>query len=194
MLKIAQAPVGFDGWTNYFVSHAPAPPLAVAQPRRLAVRTMAPPKPTTTRKRNRKRQRRAASSSSSDDDSSSDSDASQVQTASKAPPSIRLPPQAPSSDEEDISSSGNESSEDDFVHHEVAHQQPQTSADPPRRSPSPDPRPCPVSPFPGNPQVEELLRQRFRKFWMSSVADAFSDDLGEIRKVRRFQPLLVFSL
>lgn len=29
-----------------------------------------------------------------------------------------------------------------------------------------------------------MLRDRFRKFWMTSVADAFKDDLEEIRKVR----------
>ena len=28
------------------------------------------------------------------------------------------------------------------------------------------------------------MKERFRKFWMASVADAFKDDLEEIRKVR----------
>jgi ribosome assembly protein 3 len=31
---------------------------------------------------------------------------------------------------------------------------------------------------------EQALRARFHKFWMASVADAFGDDLKEIRKVR----------
>lgn len=162
-----------------------------AQPRRLAARAMAPPKPTPTRKRNRKRKRRAASSSSSDGDSSSDSDASRLPTTPKALPPVRVPSTAPSPDDEDTSSCGDESSEDESVHHEVALQKLQTSTDTPRRSLSPDRRPCPVPPLPENSQDKEVLRQRFRKFWMTSVADAFSDDLGEIRKVRRPQSFLV---
>jgi len=31
---------------------------------------------------------------------------------------------------------------------------------------------------------ETALRERFRKFWMGSVADAFKDDLEQLRKVR----------
>ncbi|EPS95234.1 hypothetical protein FOMPIDRAFT_1025902 [Fomitopsis schrenkii] len=142
---------------------------------------MVPPKPTAPRKRNRKRKRRAASSSSSDDDSSSDSDVPQVQSVPKLPP-VRVASKAPSSQEEETSSSEEESSEAESVRRGVAHQGPQASTIPPRRSPSPDPRPCPIPPFPGDSQDDELLKQRFRKFWMASVADAFSDDLGEIRK------------
>jgi len=31
-------------------------------------------------------------------------------------------------------------------------------------------------------QNEQILKDRFRKFWMASVADGFKDDLEEIRK------------
>ena len=31
-------------------------------------------------------------------------------------------------------------------------------------------------------QHEKELKEKFRKFWMASVADAFKDDLEEIRK------------
>jgi hypothetical protein len=30
---------------------------------------------------------------------------------------------------------------------------------------------------------EQLMKERFRKFWMASIADGFRDDLEEIRKV-----------
>jgi ribosome assembly protein 3 len=32
---------------------------------------------------------------------------------------------------------------------------------------------------------EKALKEKFRKFWMASVADGFKDDLEEIRKVSR---------
>jgi len=31
-------------------------------------------------------------------------------------------------------------------------------------------------------QDEQVLKDRFRKFWMASVADGFKDDLEQIRK------------
>jgi hypothetical protein len=34
-------------------------------------------------------------------------------------------------------------------------------------------------------QKEQMLKDRFRKFWMTSIADGFKDDLEEIRKVSR---------
>ncbi|KAH9920768.1 uncharacterized protein B0H18DRAFT_819308, partial [Fomitopsis serialis] len=48
------------------------------------------------------------------------------------------------------------------------------------RSPlaTPEPRPTPVPSFLGDTEDQDHLRQRFRKFWMASVVDAFSDDLG----------------
>jgi uncharacterized protein YnzC (UPF0291/DUF896 family) len=33
-------------------------------------------------------------------------------------------------------------------------------------------------------QRDAQLREKFRKFWMASVADAFKDDLEKIQKVR----------
>ena len=33
-------------------------------------------------------------------------------------------------------------------------------------------------------EKEQHLKDRFHKFWMASVADAFQDDLQEIQKVR----------
>lgn len=34
----------------------------------------------------------------------------------------------------------------------------------------------------GPSEKEKALKEKFRKFWMSSVADAFKDELEEIRK------------
>ncbi|KAI0308863.1 hypothetical protein OF83DRAFT_1189700 [Amylostereum chailletii] len=56
-----------------------------------------------------------------------------------------------------------------------------------RRTPSPSPPPAPIPPFlPAQPsadaQAEQVLKDRFRKFWMASVADGFRDDLEQIRK------------
>jgi hypothetical protein len=64
------------------------------------------------------------------------------------------------------------------------------------RSPSPSPPPVDLPSFlpaegsRNRAQEEQALRDRFRQFWMSSVADAFSDDLEQIRKVRH---LLAYS-
>ena len=57
------------------------------------------------------------------------------------------------------------------------------------RSPSPTLAPAP-SFLPTKPdgsidtENEQQLKDRFRKFWMQSVADAFQDDLVQIHKVR----------
>ena len=58
------------------------------------------------------------------------------------------------------------------------------------RSPSPTPAPVP-SFLPTKPdgsidtESEQHLKDKFRKFWMQSVADAFQDDLVQIHKVGR---------
>jgi len=58
------------------------------------------------------------------------------------------------------------------------------------RSPSPIPAPVP-SFLPTNldgsvdTESEQQLKDKFRKFWMQSVADAFQDDLVQIHKVGR---------
>ena len=60
---------------------------------------------------------------------------------------------------------------------------------PQSRSPSPpDPTIPPLVTL--NPTTDEekqrdaQLREKFRKFWMASVADAFKDDLEQIQKVK----------
>ncbi|KAH9968052.1 ribosome-assembly protein 3-domain-containing protein [Russula dissimulans] len=161
--------------------------------------------PTTApRKRNRKRKRRLASSSSSSPSSSSDSSSDETSTKTpvrKAPlkkqatPSSVEEPSSPSSS----SSSSSDSDNDDvpFANAPVA---PPTSSAKPlppdsepatarrRRSPSPSPPPADAPPFlppegsSNRAQDEQALRDRFRQFWMASVADAFGDDLEQIRK------------
>jgi ribosome assembly protein 3 len=42
-------------------------------------------------------------------------------------------------------------------------------------------------------EEEQKLKDRFRQFWMASVADGFKDDLEEIRKVRPSVLLLQFN-
>jgi hypothetical protein len=59
------------------------------------------------------------------------------------------------------------------------------------RSPSPSPPPAQLPTF--LPETnkgendtiaqEQLMKEKFRKFWMASIADGFRDDLEEIRKV-----------
>ncbi|KZT67057.1 hypothetical protein DAEQUDRAFT_729659 [Daedalea quercina L-15889] len=141
---------------------------------------MAPPtKTAVTRKRTRKRKRRAASSSSSEPDSSS-SESDTPQTPAAPPTQVK-----PDASLSEPSSSDSDSSEDDSLPTRDVQQnaRPRAASVPPiRRSPTPEPRRAPVPPFPGDAQEEELMRQRFRKFWMASVTDAFSDDLGELRK------------
>lgn len=56
------------------------------------------------------------------------------------------------------------------------------------RSPSPSPPPVPSflpteSDGSVDTESERQLKDRFRKFWMQSVADAFQDDLAQIHKV-----------
>ena len=58
------------------------------------------------------------------------------------------------------------------------------------RSPSPIPAPVPSflptkSDGSVDTESEQQLKDRFRKFWMESVADAFQDDLTQIHKVGR---------
>ncbi|OCB85007.1 hypothetical protein A7U60_g7964 [Sanghuangporus baumii] len=65
------------------------------------------------------------------------------------------------------------------------------------RSPSPRNVPEP-SILDGDKEKEEALRARFRQFWLGCVADAFADDLNEIRKEPNLTParlsLLIDSL
>jgi ribosome assembly protein 3 len=57
---------------------------------------------------------------------------------------------------------------------------------PHRHSPSPSPPPtADIPPFipQDTAEGERTLKERFRKFWMASLAEGFKDDLEEIRKV-----------
>jgi hypothetical protein len=71
----------------------------------------------------------------------------------------------------------------------------QTRARPHSRSPSP-PDPTIPSLVTVNPTTDEekqrdaQLREKFRKFWMASAADAFKDDLEKIQKVYRVRFLV----
>jgi ribosome assembly protein 3 len=173
---------------------------------------MPPTKPPAPRKRNRKRKRRLASSSSSSDSSSSDSSSDETPnktTTKKAPlkkqatlSSVEEPSSPSSSSSSSPSSSDSE--DDDAIHESkvlpTVPQAPfvksQGSERVRARSPSPSPPPVDLPSFlpaegsSNRAQEEQALRDRFRQFWMASVADAFSDDLEQIRKVRH---LLAYS-
>ena len=161
--------------------------------------------PTAPRRRNRKRKRRQASSSSSSNSSDSSSDESELQkkTPVKEPPLIKPQPTRPSPSPSLSSSSPSSSDseggddDDDDIDAPVAHpaitqrtdSEPVKARDRPR-SPSPSPPPTNAPPFllpersSNRAQDEQALRNRFRQFWMASVADAFADDLEQIRQVR----------
>jgi len=157
------------------------------------------------RKRNRKRKRRVASSSGS---SSSSSEDSSSDPEDEEPTTVKLKTQVPTklvvskdsssssesseSDSESDSSSGGESiHQEDDVEMLDAPVPTEKSGKRERvvysRSPSPIPAPVP-SFLPTNPdgsidtESEQQLKDKFRKFWMQSVADAFQDDLVQIHK------------
>ncbi len=161
-------------------------------------------KPTAPRRRNRKRKRRQASSSSSSDSLDSSSDESEIPKKTPFKEVSVIKPQAtmssPSLSSSSSSSSGSEGSDDDndapVAHPASSSAIPQhTDSEPAksrdrRRSPSPSPPPSDAPPFlppkgsSNRAEDEQALRNRFRQFWMASVADAFADDLERIRQVR----------
>ncbi|KAL0954154.1 hypothetical protein HGRIS_005291 [Hohenbuehelia grisea] len=169
---------------------------------------MAPPPKATKpmRKRNRKRKRRAASTDSSSSSSSSDSDESVALTPKVT--STPIAPEQSSSDESSSSSSSSDSDSDLDDHVTPSHQQPsvehsapgaerprrERGRSPPSRSPSPPSTAIPSflpastssSDNPGDATAaadqEQQLKDRFRKFWMASVAEGFGDDLEKLRK------------
>lgn len=170
---------------------------------------MAPPlsKPLAPRKRNRKRKRRVASSSSEsspDSDSSSSAGPSVAVAKAHAPSSPIVNATDNDSDvrEEELSSSDDSSDSDVEVRDVEQPTQTVHSAekDTQIRSPSPEP-PLPGSiPIPsflpntGNAgedsRIEQELKENFRKFWMTTIVDAFADDLNELRKVSTSHLLL----
>lgn len=153
---------------------------------------------TTARKRVRKRKRRAVSSSSSS--LSSDSSSSEGESPPKIVGSIPKVPQPAqdSSDSDDESEASESSSSTDSSTISLTQKPAAQLAAPepskPRRSPSPSPPLAEIPSFlpeKGHPSAEEKERElkgRFRKFWMTSVAEGFGDDLEELRKVLCFPP------
>ena len=167
--------------------------------------------PTVPRRRNRKRKRRQASlssSSSSSDSLDSLSDESEIPKKTRVeepliiPQATRSSP-SPSSSSSSSSDSDSEEGDDDNDDNDAPVAHPATSSAIPQRtdseltkardrhrSPSPSPPPADAPPFlppegsSNRAQDEQALRNRFRQFWMASVADAFADDLEQIRQVR----------
>ena len=138
------------------------------------------------RKRTRKRKRRAvsvSSSSSSSQPSSSSEEESSSDTIRKVPVT---PKPAVSSESESDSDSDTSSIVTPSKDGLTLSQKPNKV----HRSPSPSPPPVEIPSFlPPRRDVsaeekEKDLKDKFRKFWMSSVADGFRDDLEELRKVR----------
>lgn len=160
--------------------------------------SMAPPVPKPARRRNRKRKRRAASSdsSSSSDDSSSD-ESTQTKPQLRAPPAKKPGSDMTSSSESVSSDSDSESDDDDnarttsMVNNQIQVDNPKVPHDKGasrRGSLSPPPSAEIPSFLPSNPPaddtaVEQAMKDKFRKFWMSSIAEGFKEDLEEIRKV-----------
>ena len=152
----------------------------------------------TARKRNRKRKRRVASSSESSSSSSEDSSSG---SENERPVTVKLRTQVstkPVVSEDSSSSFESDSSDEGSVHLEDDVEMADASAptentDGQKRvvySRSPSPVPAPIPSFlPTKPdgsvdtEGEQQLGDRFRKFWMQSVADAFQDDLVQIHKV-----------
>ena len=154
--------------------------------------------PPTQRKRNRKRKRRAASTSSSSDSSSSSSSEDEApKTTTKIVPIV---PSLSQSQLESDSSSDSESSSSDDTTAEIPRGRQANNVTPktPRQfSLSPAPSSATLPSFLPSENVEDdvgskekELQNRFRQFWMSSVADGFKEDLEEIRKVSRYFRLL----
>lgn len=157
-----------------------------------------PAKPAVVRKRNRKRKRRVVSSSSSSgssSDSTSDGDDA---------PTIRRPVAAKATSSSSSSSSDSSSDSDSDAVVQPSHPVDRTlqrEAAPTNqnrmRSPSVSPPPAPIPSFlppkttstAQSEENEQILKDRFRKFWMASVADGFKDDLEQIRKV-----LIIYTL
>jgi len=147
-------------------------------------------KPPTQRKRNRKRKRRAASTSSSSDSSSSHStDDEASKTTTKIVPVV--PSLSQPQLESDSSSDSESSSSDDTTAEIPRGRQPKnvTPKTPRQFSLSPPPPSAALQSFlpSENAEVdtgskEKELQNRFRQFWMTSVADGFKEDLEEIRK------------
>ena len=161
---------------------------------------MAPANKPAARKRNRKRKRRAASSSSDSDSSNSDSssDGGQKTTVVKrVAVTTKNPPTPSASSSSSSASSSDEDSDEEKMVETTANAPTHTGA----AVTAVTTRPRSLSPTPPSATIpsfvptvdasedavrsEQQLKERFRSFWMTSLADAFKDDLEQIRKVRR---------
>jgi len=166
---------------------------------------MGPGQPKPAKRRNRKRKRRVVSdTSSSEEDSSSSSGSS---TPNKTVTVQLEKPTAPETtdteDNEEESSSSDESQDDlgvDGLDKSLPSSKPTHPKPPPQRD-SPSPQPVmDIPPFisPNTLENEQVLKEKFRKFWMASIAEGFKDDLEEIRKEPNLGPsrlaLLIDSL
>jgi hypothetical protein len=163
----------------------------------------------TARKRNRKRKRRVASSSESSSSSSEDSSSGsgdEEATTVKLKAQVLAKPvvsedtsssESSGSESESDSSSDNPSDEKSILHEDdvemIDPSVPPTGRPGERgkvtysRSPSPTPPPVPSflpTKLDGSidTESEQALKDRFKKFWMQSVAGAFQDDLMQIHK------------
>ncbi|KAH0839480.1 hypothetical protein J3R83DRAFT_292 [Lanmaoa asiatica] len=93
--------------------------------------------------------------------------------------------------EDEMSSSSSDESQDNSDTDEENADIPVPSSrpghsEPPLQRDSPSPQPnVDIPPFipPNALESEQALKERFRKFWMASIAEGFKDDLEEIRKV-----------
>lgn len=168
-----------------------------------------PPRATkrpTQRKRSRKRKRRDVSSSSS----SSDSSDSSSEADAPAPPTAKVVAVTASGSDSgsgtttsDATSSSSDTDEEEEGSETVAARQVRSRtgqnaadekssnsrAEPKGKARVPSPPPLHNVPVPtitdeiASAVKEQELKARFRQFWMGSVAEAFADDLNEIRKV-----------
>ncbi|TDL17725.1 hypothetical protein BD410DRAFT_822565 [Rickenella mellea] len=150
------------------------------------------------RKRNRKRKRRNLSSSESSSDSdesesgSSEANGNTNHTKEKQKTKATVPvvdESSSSSSESESSSSESESGSAPVAPVTLSSGAATTQKSQPTRLESPPPPSTSLPSFlPQNngseqeKEKEALLKERFRKFWMASVADGFVDDLNEIRK------------
>ena len=129
-----------------------------------------------------------SSSSSEEDSSSSSSDASTPKKTVTIPVRHPKPSENVDADKDDVSSSSDESqdySDEEHIDIPMPSSKPGHSELPLQRgSPSPQPN-VDIPPFipPDAPESEQALKDKFRKFWMASIAEGFKDDLEEIRKV-----------
>jgi ribosome assembly protein 3 len=176
--------------------------------------TAKPTAPRRRNRKRKRRQASSSSSSDSSDSSSDEAEVSKKTPASQIKPQAAAPlakgsssPSPSLSSSSSPSSSDSEESNDDVphvidapaIHPASSSAIPQRSDSEPaktrqrrRSSPSPSPSPPPADAPPFLPpegtssraQDEPALRNRFKQFWMASVADAFADDLEQIRQVR----------